>query len=68
VSIVLGKKKSGDDLLSRSTHRNSTISAGGLNCSVRKGKRCNPAAIVTRNLCECYFINVEVELSAMLVA
>ena len=43
------QKKSGDDLLSRSNHRNSTISAGGLNCSVRDGKRCIPAAIVTRN-------------------
>ena len=37
--------KNGDDLLS---HNNcSTIGAGGLNFSVRKGKRWNPAAIVT---------------------
>ena len=42
------KIKSGDDLLSRSIHRNSTISAGGLNFSVRNGKRCIPVAIVTR--------------------
>ena len=46
---ILGKKKSGDDLLSRSTHRGSTISAGGLNYSVRNGKRCSPTAIVTRS-------------------
>ncbi len=46
----LKQKKSGDDLLSRPTHRDSTISAGGLNFSVRKGKRCDPTAIVTRNL------------------
>jgi hypothetical protein len=44
------KKESGDDLLSRSSHRNSTISAGGLNFSVRYGKRCFPVAIVTRIL------------------
>ena len=42
------KKESGDDLLSRSSHRNSTIGAGGLNYSVRDGKRCFPAAIVAR--------------------
>ena len=47
--LELGKKKTGDDLLSRPTHRNSTISAGGLNYSVRNGKRCSPTAIVTRN-------------------
>ena len=46
------KKKSGDDLLSRSSHRNSTIGADGLNFSVRDGKRCFPVAIVTRN-CIC---------------
>ena len=44
------KKESGSDLLSRSNHRNSTISAGGLNYSVRDGKRCFPAAIATRKL------------------
>ena len=36
--------KVGDDLLS---HNCSTIGAGGLNFSVRNGKRWNPAAIVT---------------------
>ncbi len=36
--------KVGDDLLSRFR---STIGAGGLNFSVRNGKRWNPAAIVT---------------------
>jgi hypothetical protein len=43
-------KKTGDDLLSRPSHRNSTISAGGLNFSVRNGKRCCPTAIVTSRL------------------
>ena len=41
------KKKTGDDLLSHTNHRCSTISAGGLNYSVRNGKRCVPAAITT---------------------
>ena len=36
--------KIGNDLLSRFS---STISAGGLNFSVRYGKRWNPAAIAT---------------------
>ena len=36
--------KVGDDLLS---HNCSTIGAGGLNFSVRNGKRWSPAAIVT---------------------
>ena len=36
--------KVGDDLLS---HNCSTIGAGGLNFSVRNGKRWDPAAIVT---------------------
>jgi hypothetical protein len=36
--------KVGDVLLS---HLSSTIGAGGLNFSVRNGKRWNPAAIVT---------------------
>ena len=36
--------KVGDDLLSRDC---STIGAGGLNFSVRNGKRWNPIAIVT---------------------
>ena len=44
------EKETGGDLLSRSSHRNSTISAGGLNYSVRDGKRCFPAAIATRKL------------------
>ena len=30
-----------------STSRGSTIGARGLNCSVRNGKRCDPAAIAT---------------------
>ena len=37
--------KEGGDLLS---HRRSTIGAGGLNFSVRNGKRWGPAAIATR--------------------
>ena len=39
-----GFNKSGDVLLS---HRSSTIGAGGLNFSVRNGKRWCPAAIIT---------------------
>ena len=39
-----GFKKVGDDLLSRFR---STIGAGGLNFSVRNGKRWSPTAIVT---------------------
>ena len=41
--------KFGDDLLSHMKPC-STIGAGGLNFSVRDGKRCCPSAIATENL------------------
>jgi hypothetical protein len=48
--------KVGDDLLS---HSCSTIGAGGLNFSVRNGKRWNPVAIVTLRLLIPYDISVK---------
>ena len=48
--------KVGDDLLS---HNCSTIGAGGLNFSVRNGKRWNPVAIVTLRLSIPYDTSVK---------
>ncbi len=42
------KRHPGGDLLSHADHRHSTIGAGGLNFSVRNGKRCDTLAIVAK--------------------
>ena len=60
----LGEKRNGDRSRDRSPFERirrrptlpqaftcSTIGAGGLNFSVRNGKRCNPSAIATGNSC-----------------
>ena len=44
------QKEPGGDLLSQENRPPSTIGAGGLNCRVRNGNGCDPAAMATGNL------------------